>query len=71
MSCGCNNSMVSNLRPCTVCWLLDNDTSFKKCRWCAVCQAWLCERCEKDFLRRIRAFGRNIINKLYGKDTGN
>lgn len=70
MSCGCNNNNRS-FKVCKACRLLDNDTSPKWCRWCAVCQAWLCERCEKDFLRRTRAFGKNIMNKLYGKDTGN
>lgn len=40
---------------CTACILLDNDASSKLVRWCGLCQAWLCDRCRLNPLRRAQA----------------
>lgn len=41
--------------PCDACVLLDDDATPKPVRWCATCEASLCERCERDYWRRMRA----------------
>jgi hypothetical protein len=42
--------------PCTVCIVLDHDTSEKLVSYCAMCDAYLCDRCRSDMGRRARAF---------------
>ncbi len=40
---------------CDVCRLTLDDTSVKEVKYCAVCSAWICEKCEFSS-RRIIAF---------------
>jgi len=40
---------------CRVCELLDNDKSKKPVTYCEPCDAWICENCEPDLIRRGKA----------------
>ena len=40
---------------CDVCRLLDFNTEEKLCSYCAMCDAWICEKCSSDWIRRIKA----------------
>jgi len=43
------------LLPCSVCRLVDGDTTPKPVSYCGRCQAHLCERCFHSATRRTRA----------------
>jgi hypothetical protein len=43
------------LRPCTVCGLLDGDYRPKKVTYCSVCDVWLCQKDVGDVVRRAVA----------------
>jgi hypothetical protein len=40
---------------CECCRRLENDTGLKPVQWCGLCQAWLCDRCRGDLMRRVHA----------------
>jgi hypothetical protein len=40
---------------CTCCARLEGDYTEKPVAYCSLCDAWLCERCRGDWLRRARA----------------
>jgi len=42
-------------RMCDVCRLLDFDTTTKMCGYCGLCDAWICEKDNNDWPRRLRA----------------
>lgn len=52
------------LRACDCCARLDGDVSLKKCTFCSICNAWLCEKDRLDFVRRAKAFGQRVIRGL-------
>lgn len=43
------------LQVCEVCRLCDGDLSAKPCRWCDMCQAWICRHDWKNVGRRALA----------------
>lgn len=51
---------------CKVCELLDNDITPKPVTYCEMCKEYLCEPCEKDWIRRglaaIKQKVKQIIN---------
>jgi len=51
------------LLPCTVCRLLDEDTTPKPVYYCTRCQAYLCETCYHSATRRARAMIRMKIEE--------
>lgn len=58
------------LRPCTVCGLLDGDYRLKKVSYCSVCDVWLCEKDVFDVVRRaVAAYKRHTgrLKKSWGK----
>lgn len=46
---------------CKVCELLDNDTTPKKVSFCKACNEYLCEPCEKNWIRRGKAMIKSKI----------
>jgi len=40
---------------CEVCKRLDGDMTLKYCGWCGLCQAWICQACIPNLLRRAAA----------------
>ena len=47
--------LTSQYRSCDVCRLVDFNTEKKPCKWCSLCDAWICEADEKRWDRRIKA----------------
>lgn len=45
---------------CEVCRLLDNNHSEQTCRYCGTCDAWICDKCRPDLIRRAKAFLKSI-----------
>lgn len=43
------------LGRCDCCWLVDRDGSAKPVQFCGLCQAWLCELCRGNAVRRANA----------------
>lgn len=43
------------MNTCDVCFLIDGDQTLKPCTYCPKCDAFLCERCQVDPVRRFRA----------------
>lgn len=44
-----------------VCWFSDcnnTDTLF-----CNICKKWLCDDCRNNYWKRMKAFGKEILNK--------
>jgi hypothetical protein len=52
------------LRPCTVCGLLDGDYRPKKVSYCSVCDVWLCQKDVGDVVRRAVAAYKRQKGKL-------
>lgn len=42
--------------PCTVCTLLDGNTTRTEVYWCNTCQAHICKSCDHDWVKRGKAF---------------
>lgn len=52
------------LRPCTVCGLLDGDYRPKKVSYCSVCDVWLCQKDVGDVVRRAVAAYKRHTGRL-------
>lgn len=52
------------LRPCTVCGLLDGDYRPKKVTYCSVCDVWLCQKDVGDVVRRAVAAYKRHTGRL-------
>jgi hypothetical protein len=50
--------------PCGVCSRLDGDDTEKDCTYCGFCGAWLCEKDKLDMVRRAKAFGQKLAEKI-------
>jgi len=59
----CHMSTLAQMRVCQVCRLIDKDESEKLCKWCGVCNAWICEKDETQYVRRSIAFFNRLANK--------
>ena len=45
--------MGERLGACDVCVLLDDDhRADKRVTWCDCCDAWICDECGRDWIRR-------------------
>ena len=53
--------MQQAFTTCTVCWILDHDSRPKLCSYCGTCDAWVCERDQKNYLRRALAMARRAL----------
>lgn len=40
---------------CDVHRLVDGDAGIRKVLWCKVCQAWICDECRPDLVKRAKA----------------
>lgn len=55
------------VRHCDVCYLLDGNTSPKEVKYCALCDAFMCDTCRVSLFRRsLAAFSRKFSRKLKG-----
>jgi hypothetical protein len=45
----------TEVRMCDVCRLLDFDTTSKQCSYCGLCDAWICQSCNPQWGRRLKA----------------
>jgi len=43
-------------RECDVCVLVDGDHGVKQVGYCSLCNAWMCEACRSDTVRRAKAW---------------
>jgi hypothetical protein len=53
---GCQNCGATINGVCKVCALLDSDLSVKVVRFCASCNEYICNECEKQYIKRFHAF---------------
>jgi hypothetical protein len=45
-----------------------NDATFRTVYWCKLCKAWICEECQDQYWRRMRAwFNRSISGDAISK----
>lgn len=56
----CHMASLAQVKVCEVCRLIDKDESLKLCKWCGVCNAWICENDETAFVRRGVAFFKRV-----------
>jgi hypothetical protein len=42
-------------RPCDVCRLVDFDCTPKSCGYCGLCDAWICDECNGNWPKRLKA----------------
>ncbi len=56
----CNSETLPQLKICDVCRFNDNDLSEKLCKFCSICNAWICEEDETNWLRRGNAAFRKL-----------
>lgn len=42
-------------RACDVCRLIDYNTTIKRCAYCGLCDAWICESDSGNWVRRTKA----------------
>lgn len=47
--------MTCGFGVCDVCRLLEGNTQQKMVCWCGLCQAWLCDKCRNNPVRRALA----------------
>jgi hypothetical protein len=52
---------TQQLHVCDVCRLVDFDTSEKLCGYCPLCDAWICDADNNDWVRRLKAA---VLRKL-------
>jgi hypothetical protein len=43
------------LHQCDVCMILDGDDAAKLCFYCPTCDAWICQKDQNEWGRRMRA----------------
>jgi len=48
---------------CKVCEILDNDKTIKSGNWCEMCKAFICDKCETNWIRRGMAAIKEKIKK--------
>jgi hypothetical protein len=58
---------MTALGVCEVCYLLDGDTTVKQVEYCSLCDAWMCEQCRNNYLRRMKAM---IVRRMVGGRGG-
>lgn len=47
----------SKIAPCDVHVLVDGDSADRSVVYCAICDAWICEICSDDLVKRAKAWG--------------
>ncbi len=47
---------------CDCCKLVDGDEKFKVVKYCEICDAYICEKCEKNWIKRSIAY----LKKKFG-----
>lgn len=52
---------VHAFKPCDVCRLLDGDARRKRCTWCDICKAWICDADLGNFARRAAAMAKRLV----------
>jgi hypothetical protein len=60
-NCNCNRAARNDYvwRYCDVCWLTKGDKTYKYVRYCATCDAYICDDCRRRWdLRAIAAMKR-------------
>ena len=62
MACTNCGDKFSSQEICKVCELVDGDVRVKATQWCDVCEAYICQGCKFDLVRRTQAFMRKITS---------
>ena len=59
--------MISSLQMhiCDVCRLLDYDTTKKLSGYCKLCDAWICQKDESNWIRRLKAAAKRKLEYSY------
>ena len=52
-------------RMCDVCLILDRDQSTKLCTFCGLCNAWICEGCKSNPVRRSLAMLKRKLGAVH------
>ncbi len=58
---GCKNCDQKFQGRCDVCSLVDNDNTFKEVVYCEECEAYICKKCQSNWIKRAVAY---FIEKL-------
>lgn len=53
---------------CDVCRLLDYDASIKFCGYCPICDAWICQPDQNNWVRRLQAAAKRKLEFGYRGD---
>lgn len=54
------------IAQCDVCFLVDGDQRQKVCYYCGRCDAWICENCQPNFMRRGHAMVKRRVLRFLG-----
>lgn len=58
---GCDKKKAKYIMPCKVCELIDGNVSKKNVYFCKECRAYICFDCDKDYVKRAKAFFKSLI----------
>ena len=52
----CKNCLDKISGTCKVCELVDGDGSIKIVKYCVICGVYICNNCNLDLIKRMKAF---------------